>query len=154
MFSGLDVDKMTHLFTSKCASIFSGFIPNKTITCDNRNPPWMTTSLKSAIKRKHRVYNKYVKRGRKPDDWEYVRTVRNQTSLKITQAKDEYFSSLGKKLSDPTHGTKSYWTTLIKIINKKKFSNIYHLYWKMECLLPTFKPKQIFLIITLSSNVH
>ena len=84
----------------------------------------MTPSLKSAIKRKHRVYNKYVRRGRKPDDWEYVRTVRNQTSSKITQAKDEYFSSLGKKLSDPTHGIKSYWTTLNKIINKKKFSNI------------------------------
>ena len=84
----------------------------------------MTTSLKSAIKRKHRVYNKYVKRGRKPDDWEYVRTIRNQTSSKITQAKDEYFSRLRKKLSDPTHGTKSYWTTLNKIINKKKFSNI------------------------------
>ena len=124
MFSGLDVDKMTHLFTSKCVSIFSKFIPNKTITCDNRDPPWMTPSLKSAIKCKHRVYNKYVRRGRKPDDWECVRTVRNQTSSKITQAKDEYFSSIGKKLSDPTHGIKSYWTTLNKIINKKKFSNI------------------------------
>ena len=84
----------------------------------------MTPSLKSAIKRKHRVYNKYVRRGRKPDDWEYVRTVCNQTSSKITQAKDEYFSSLGKKLSDQTHGIKSYWTTLNNIINKKKFSNI------------------------------
>ena len=123
-------------------------MPNKTITCDNRNPPWMTTSLKSAIKRKHRVYNKYVKLGRKPNDWEYVRTIRNQTSSKITQAKDKYFSSLGKKLSDPTHGTKSSTSS-----TRKSFP-IYHLYWKMECSLPTFKPKQIFLIITLSSNVY
>ena len=114
----------THLFTSNCASIFSEFIANKVITCDNRDPPWMTPSLKSAIKCKHRVYNKYVKRGRKPDDWEYVRAIRNQTSSKITKVKDEYFSSLGKKLSDPTHGIKSYWSTLNKIINKKKFSNI------------------------------
>ena len=87
MFSGLDVDKMMHLFTSKCASIFSEFIPNKTITCDNRDPPWMTPSLKSAIKRKHRIY--YVKHGQKPNDWKYVCTIRNQTSSKITQAKDE-----------------------------------------------------------------
>ena len=35
MFSGLDVDKIMHLFTSKCASICSDFIPNKTLTCDN-----------------------------------------------------------------------------------------------------------------------
>ena len=108
MFPGLDVDKMAHLFTSKSARMFSEFIPNKTITCNNRDPPWTTTSLKSAFKCKHRVYNKYVKRGRKPDDWEYVRPIRNQTSSKITEAKHEYFSSFGKKLSDPTHGSKSY----------------------------------------------
>ena len=84
----------------------------------------MTATLKSAIKRKHIVYNKYVKRGWKPDDWEYVRKVRNETSFKVTKAKDEYFSNLGKKLSAPTNGIKSYWATLNKIINKKKFSNI------------------------------
>ena len=84
----------------------------------------MTASLKSVIKPKHRVCNKFFKRGRKPDDWEYVRTVRKGTSSKITKAKDDYFSDLGKSLSDPTNGTKSYWTTLKKIINKKKFSNI------------------------------
>ena len=72
--------------------------------------------------RKHRVYNKYVKRGRKPDDWEYVRKVRNETSSKITKAKDEY-SNLGKKLSDPTNGIKSYWATLNKIIIRKSFKH-------------------------------
>ena len=84
----------------------------------------MTAALKSAIKPKHRVYKKYVKRGRKPDDWEYVCTVRNETSSRITKAKDDYFSNLGKSLSDPTNGTKSCWATLQKIINKTKFSNI------------------------------
>ena len=68
IFSGLDVDDMTELFTSTCRNIFSLYIPNKVITCDDRDPTWMTATLKSAIKRKHRVYNKYVKRGRKPDD--------------------------------------------------------------------------------------
>ena len=98
--------------------------PDKIITCDDRDPPWMTAALKSAIKRKHGVHNKYVKRGRKPDDWEYVCTVGNETSSRITKAKDDYFSNLGKSLSDPTNGTNSYWTTLKTIISKKKFSNI------------------------------
>ena len=124
IFAGLDVDDMTQLFTSKCLNILSQYIPNKIIMCDDRDPPWMTAALKSAIKRKHRVYSKYVKRGHKPDDWEYVRTVRNETSSRITKAKDDYFSNLGKSLSDPTNGTKSYWATLKKIINKNKFSNI------------------------------
>ena len=68
VFSGLVVDDMTQLFTSNCINIFSQYIPHESITCDDRDSPWMTATLKSAIKRKHRVYNKYVKRGRKPDD--------------------------------------------------------------------------------------
>ena len=122
IFSGLDVDDMTQLFTAKCIDIFSQYNPKEIIMCGDRDPPWMTATLKSAMKRKHRVYNKYVKRGRKLNDWEYVRKVRNETSSKIT--KDEYFSDLGKKLSDPTNGIKSYWAILNKIIEKKKFSNI------------------------------
>ena len=119
IFAGLDVDDMTQLFTSKSLNILSQYIPKKTITCDNRNPPWMTATLKSAIKRKHRVYNKYVKRERGRDDWGYVHTVCNEISSRITKAKDNYFSNLGKSLSDPTNGTKSYWTTLNKSSTRK-----------------------------------
>ena len=72
---GLDVDDMMQLFTSKCIDIFSQYIPNEIVTSDDRDPPWMTATLKSVVKHKHSVYNKYVKRGRKPDDWEYVRKV-------------------------------------------------------------------------------
>ena len=109
IFAGLDVYDMTELLTSKCINILSQYIPNNIITCDDRDPPWMTAALKSAIKPKRRVYNKYVKRGRKPDDWEYVRTDCNETCSRITKAKDAYFSNLGKSLSDPMnmHGTKS-----------------------------------------------
>ena len=51
----------------------------------------MTATLKSAVKRKHRVYNKYVKRGRKPGDWEYVRSVRNETSPELPKPKISIF---------------------------------------------------------------
>ena len=94
------------------------------IRCDDRDPPWITPKLKTAIKRKHRVYNKYVKRGRKPDEWEYVRQTRNETSAMITNSKDDYFAELGHKLSNPNDGPKTYWTTSNRIINKKKMMNI------------------------------
>ena len=138
IFAGVDVDDMTQLFTCKCINILSQYIPNKIIMCDDGDPPWITAALKSTIKRKHRVYSKCVKRGRKPDDWEYVHTVRNETSSRITKAKDDYFSNLGKSLSDPTNGTKSYWATLKKIINKKN-SQIFPRHLKTESLLLTFK---------------
>ena len=42
----------------------------------------------------------------------------------ITTAKDNYFASLGRKLSNPVIGIKTYWSTLKKIVNKKKATNI------------------------------
>ena len=68
IFSGLDVDDIMQLFTTKCINIFSQYIPNKIVTCKERDPPWMTATLISAIKCKYSVYNRYVKHGQKPDD--------------------------------------------------------------------------------------
>ena len=64
IFSGLDVDDMMQLFTAKCIDIFSQYIPNEIVTCGDQDPPWMTATLKSAIKCTHRVYNKYITCGR------------------------------------------------------------------------------------------
>ena len=42
----------------------------------------------------------------------------------ITSAKVKYFLKLGQKLSDPANGVKAYWSTLNKIINGNKVTNI------------------------------
>ena len=70
IFVDLTADEMTNKFTILIMDLIDRFIPNQVIRCDDRDPPWITPKLKTAIKRKHRVYNKYVKRGRKPDRFE------------------------------------------------------------------------------------
>ena len=45
-------------------------------------------------------------------------------SQMITSAKEKYFLKLGQKLSDPANGVKAYWSTLNKIINRNKVTNI------------------------------
>ena len=123
-FLDLTVDEMTSVFTTSVMDIMLRYIPNKMIRCHDKDPPWITPEIKTAIKRKHRVYNTYVRRGRKSEEWEYVRVTRNETSKIITDAKETYFASLGRKLSNPAIGLKVYWSTLNKIINKKKMTNI------------------------------
>ena len=123
-FSSLDVDEITELFSKSLIDILSTHIPNKFITCNEKDPPCMTSQLKTAIKRKHRVYNKYVKRGCKAEEWKHVKTLSQHTSQMITSAKEKYFLKLGQKLSDPTNGVKAYWSTLNKIINRNKVTNI------------------------------
>ena len=123
-FKDLSANEMVQQFTSTVMGIMLCFIPNKMIIFNDKDPPWITPAIKTAIKRKHRVYNKFVKRGHKPEEWEPVRMIRNETSRMITDAKESYFSTLGRKLSNPALGLKTYWTTLNRIINKKETTNI------------------------------
>ena len=123
-FKNLIVDQMTKELTIVVIEIIDRFIPNKMIKFYDKYPRWMTPKVKTAIKRKHRIYNKYVRRGRKPDEWECVRSTRKETSKMITDAKENYFVALGRKLSDPSVGIKTYWSTLNKIVNKKKTTNV------------------------------
>ena len=50
--------------------------------------------------------------------------IQNETSRMITDAKENYFWTLGRKLSNPTIGRKTYWITLNRIINKKEMTNM------------------------------
>ena len=89
-----------------------------------KKTPWMTSHLKTAIKRKHRVYNKYVKHICKAEEWEQVKTLSQNTSQMITSAKEKYCLKLGQKLSSPANSVKTYWSTLNKIMNQNKVPNI------------------------------
>ena len=124
MFDGLDVTQAVDLFTTLFLSVIACHVPNREITCSDRDAPWITDDVKKTVKRKHRVYRRYVKRGRKPEDWTRVKQVKNDATKMITDAKNKYYSRLGEKLCDPNVGIKTYWKALHKIINKKQVMNI------------------------------
>ena len=124
MFDGLDVNQAVNSFTTFFLSVIARHVPNREITCCDRDAPWITDDVKKAIKRKHRVYRRYVKRGRKPEDWTHVKQVKNDATKMITDAKNKYYSRLDEKLCDPNVGIKTYWKALHKIINKNQVMNI------------------------------
>ena len=86
--NNLSATNMVSEITSTIMVVMSKFIPNKIITCNDKDPPRINPEIKTAIKRKHRVYNKYIRRGRRPDEWDNVRLIQNDTSKMITIAKD------------------------------------------------------------------
>ena len=50
-------------------NIFSNFTPNKLVTFDDRDAPWMNDFVKSKIKWKNQLYKIYTKNGYKPNDY-------------------------------------------------------------------------------------
>ena len=78
----------------------------------DKDAAWITPQVKSAIKRNSRVYCKWNKRGRKPEERASVIEVQKQTDKLIKQAKNSYYEKLGNLLSDPTTGEKNFFLCL------------------------------------------
>ena len=123
-FHGLNADQMTELFANKLFGIIKANIPNKILRLNDKDPPWITRQVKTAIKRKRRVFRKFMNSGRRLEDWQIFNTVRNETSRLVINAKDMYYRNLGRKLSDPSNGTKVVWSTMNRLIDQKKYINI------------------------------
>ena len=75
LFAGRSVDDMVSILTDKLLSIMSDNIPNKIITVNDKDAPWVTPEVKRSIKRNRRVFDRWKGRGR-PKEWRaYVQEV-------------------------------------------------------------------------------
>ena len=74
---------MTLIFTYVFLDIMSKHISHKTITCNDKDAPWIIPQVKTASKRNSTVYRKWVSRGRNPQGHDNVRKVQNDTNKLI-----------------------------------------------------------------------
>ena len=59
-FRNLNINEMVFLFNKTIKNIFSNFIPNETVTCDDRDPPWINTNIKQLIQENNDIYRGYI----------------------------------------------------------------------------------------------
>ena len=124
LFVHLNVNEMSLLFTDVFLDVIGRYVPNQIVTFNEKDAPWVTPRVKTAIKRNARVYRKWIKRGRNPNDRENVCKIQNETNRLIKENKKDYYSQLGRKLSDPNIGQRHFWTAFKKLANKKINTNI------------------------------
>ena len=56
----LNVNDQVEYLTSCILNVFSNFVPNKTITCKDKDPPWMTVEVKQICHMKAKIMFKMV----------------------------------------------------------------------------------------------
>ena len=57
----MNVNDMFHLFNRTIKNILHNFIPHETITCDDRDPPWINSSIRRLIQDKNEAYKRFKK---------------------------------------------------------------------------------------------
>ena len=120
----LEVNEQVKIFTETLLNIFRNFIPNETITCKSRDPPWMTKTIKKSLRRKNRLYKKYISRGMKEEDKILLDDFTSSCYELISTTKSSYFLKLGNKLNDTSTSPKVYWSILNRLMNKIKIPAI------------------------------
>ena len=115
-FSNINVHTQVKLFNEILTNIFTNFIPNKLITLDDRDPPWVTENIKKLLKDKSKLYKQYIKSERKEGDYEKLLNMTTNITTEIPNNKKNYFDNLAEKLCDPIN-SKAYWSILKSFTN-------------------------------------
>ena len=108
------------LFNKTLKNVFSNFIPNKYLTCNDKDPPRMTNYLKHRIHSKNSLYLKYLKHGKRNCDYIELQRSIEEVSEDISKSKEQYYDCLAKKLNNPKTSPKTYWATMKIFYNGKK----------------------------------
>ena len=59
-FSQKNTNAQVTVFNESILSIFRNYIPNKYITCDDKDPVWMNENIKSRIKFKNLFFKQHT----------------------------------------------------------------------------------------------
>ena len=113
-FANISVNEQVQLFTQTIQNIIFNYIPHETITCDDRNPPWIDEKIKKLVLQKNRAYNAYS------PDKNNTNLLKKFQSLQAHLKSSIEESSKSVKLLDSKTSPKSYWPILKTFLNNKK----------------------------------
>ena len=120
-FRNLCIHEMVHLFNKTIKNTLSNYIPHETITCDDRDPPWINSKIKQLIQEINNIHRIYILSNKNPQIFEKVNYLQNQLKRLTESNKERYYLRISKKLMDPMTSTKTYWSILKSLLNNKKF---------------------------------
>lgn len=92
-------------------NIFNVLAPITQVTSKNKNPPWLTYTIKSMIRLKNKAYSKY-KNTKSDADWDFYKQIKNRTNIAIRQEKKQY---LQNTIDNEVNNTRSFWSKINRL---------------------------------------
>ena len=105
-------------------NICSNYIPNKTVLCEEKDPPWLTNGIRTVIEMKNNAQKKYIRSGIRHNYYVRLENLTTDVSNLIHDTKTEYHSKLVAILVDPSTSAKLYCSILKTFANGRKVAVI------------------------------
>ena len=123
-FANISVNEQVQLFTQTLQNIISNSILHETITCHNRNPPWIDEKIKKLVVPKNHVFLTYSGDKTNTDLFNKFQSLQAHLKTTVEESKQNYYSRLSNKLLDSKTSPKSYSSILKTFVNNKKIPYI------------------------------
>ena len=127
--SNVNADEKVYFFTKMLLNIIQNFIPHETITCDNRDPPWINKEIKKLMLEKNLAFKSYCYSNKSMFFFKKLKALQCQLNMSIEGSKEKYYTKLSSRLADPLTSPKTYWSVLNTFLNNKK----------IPCIPPLFQ---------------
>lgn len=88
------------------------FIPKKTTSNKKDKSPWMTQNIKKSVKKKYKMFKRFLETENSRDYHDYVKT-RNEVSKAIKKSKKQYEKNIASKVKE---NPKAFW----KFVNSSR----------------------------------
>ena len=90
------------LFTQTIQNVIYSYIPHETITCEDKNPPWIDDKIKKLVLHKNHEYNAYYR------DRNEFQSLQAHLKTRTEEPKQRYCLCPSSKLLDNKTSPKSY----------------------------------------------
>ena len=67
--------KNIHFFNKTILKIFYNYIPNKTILCDIKDPPWFSNKFEKILTKKNEIFEQYKANGKSQKEYERLQLI-------------------------------------------------------------------------------
>ena len=119
-FSNTNINEKVSLFNKTILNILNNYIPHETIICDDKDPPWFNSRIKSLIENKNKIHKNYQRYKSNTQLLSKLNLLQEQLHLLINRSKQNYYSRMASKLTNVQRNSKTYWSLLNRFLNNKK----------------------------------
>ena len=107
-FEGKNVHEQVHFFSKTILNIFHNYIPNKTILCNDEDPPWFNNEIRNILTMKNKIFEQYIANGKSQTDYERLQLISNSLTETMRSSKEKFYCKLSTKLANPFTSSKTY----------------------------------------------
>ena len=93
-FANTIVNNKVHMFNKTIENIMSNYILHKTITYDDRDPPWINKDIKQLILDKNHEYKSYIWNDKSLQLFNEFQFLQTKLSSLIEESKNHYYTRL------------------------------------------------------------